>query len=77
MPNAAQQWGRQALDFVDAVERLNAPEVIQMFEAEIKADIMARLPPPGDLASRFPAALRIHSNARQEAASPSRQRRYR
>lgn len=52
MPDAAQQWGRRALDFVDAVERLDAPEVIQMFEAEIKACgfhayIMAGLPSPG------------------------------
>ncbi|MGO8911692.1 MAG: LuxR family transcriptional regulator [Bradyrhizobium sp.] len=52
MANAAQQWGRRALDFVDAVERLGAPDVIQMFEAEIKACgfhayIMAGLPSPG------------------------------
>ncbi len=52
MANAAQQWGRRALDFVDAVERLSAPEVIQLFEAEIKACgfhayIMAGLPSPG------------------------------
>ena len=52
MPDAAQQWGRRALDFVDAVERLDAPEVIQMFESEIKACgfhayIMAGLPSPG------------------------------
>jgi LuxR family quorum sensing-dependent transcriptional regulator len=52
MADAAQQWGRRALDFVDAVERLGAPDVIQMFEAEIKACgfhayIMAGLPSPG------------------------------
>ena len=52
MADAAQQWGRRALDFVDAVERLGAPDVIQMFEAEIKACgfhayIMAGLPTPG------------------------------
>ena len=52
MANVAQQWGRRALDFVDAVERLNAPGVIQLFEAEIKACgfhayIMAGLPSPG------------------------------
>ncbi len=37
MANVAQQWGGRALDFVDAVERLGAPEVIQLFEAEIRA----------------------------------------
>jgi LuxR family quorum sensing-dependent transcriptional regulator len=52
MAEAAQQWGRRALDFVDAVERLNAPDVIRMFEAEIMACgfhayIMAGLPSPG------------------------------
>jgi LuxR family quorum sensing-dependent transcriptional regulator len=52
MADAAQQWGRRALDFVDAVERLGAPDVIQLFEAEIKACgfhayIMAGLPTPG------------------------------
>jgi LuxR family quorum sensing-dependent transcriptional regulator len=52
MADAAQQWGRRALDFVDAVERLGAPDIIQMFEAEIKACgfhayIMAGLPSPG------------------------------
>jgi LuxR family quorum sensing-dependent transcriptional regulator len=52
MPDTAQQWGRRALDFVDAVERLGAPDIIQMFEAEIKACgfhayIMAGLPSPG------------------------------
>jgi LuxR family quorum sensing-dependent transcriptional regulator len=52
MENAAQQWGRRALDFVDAVEQLSAPEIIQLFEAEIKACgfhayIMAGLPSPG------------------------------
>jgi LuxR family transcriptional regulator, quorum-sensing system regulator BjaR1 len=52
MADAAQRWGRRALDFVDAVERLSAPDVIQLFEAEIKACgfhayIMAGLPSPG------------------------------
>jgi LuxR family transcriptional regulator, quorum-sensing system regulator BjaR1 len=52
MADAARQWGRRALDFVDAVERLGAADVIQMFEAEIKACgfhayIMAGLPSPG------------------------------
>jgi len=52
MANVAQQWGRRALDFVDAVERLSAPGVIELFEAEIKACgfhayIMAGLPSPG------------------------------
>ena len=52
MANVTQQWGRRALDFVDAVERLSAPGVIQLFEAEIKACgfhayIMAGLPSPG------------------------------
>jgi LuxR family quorum sensing-dependent transcriptional regulator len=53
MVDAARQWGRRALDFVDAVERLNAPtSVIQLFESEIKACgfhayIMAGLPAPG------------------------------
>ncbi len=52
MADAAQQWGRRALDYVDAVERLSAPDVIQRFEAEIKACgfhayIMAGLPSPG------------------------------
>jgi LuxR family transcriptional regulator, quorum-sensing system regulator BjaR1 len=52
MADADRQWGRRALDFVDAVERLGAPDVIQMFEAEIKACgfhayIMAGLPSPG------------------------------
>ena len=52
MADAAQQWGRRALDFVDAVERLDAFDVIQLFEAEIKACgfhayIMAGLPSPG------------------------------
>src|ERR1700722_12618689 len=52
MADAARQWGKRALDFVDAVERLNAPGVIQLFESEIKACgfhayIMAGLPAPG------------------------------
>jgi LuxR family transcriptional regulator, quorum-sensing system regulator BjaR1 len=52
MADAAQQWGRRALDFVDAVERLSAPAVIQLFEDEIKACgfhayIMAGLPSAG------------------------------
>jgi LuxR family quorum sensing-dependent transcriptional regulator len=37
MANVAQQWGRRTLDFVDAVERLSAPEVIRLFEAEMTA----------------------------------------
>jgi hypothetical protein len=49
MANVAQQWGRRALDFVDAVERLSAPGVIRLFETEIRACgfrayIMAGLP---------------------------------
>ncbi len=52
MASATLQWGRRALDFVDAVERLGAPDVIQLFEAEIRACgfhayIMAGLPSPG------------------------------
>jgi len=52
MADAARQWGRRALDFVDAVERLNAPGVVRLFESEIKACgfhayIMAGLPAPG------------------------------
>jgi LuxR family quorum sensing-dependent transcriptional regulator len=43
MADAARQWGRRALDFVDAVERLNAPGVVRLFESEI----MAGLPAPG------------------------------
>ena len=50
--DAARQWGRRALDFVDAVERLNVPGVVKLFESEIKACgfhayIMAGLPAPG------------------------------
>jgi LuxR family quorum sensing-dependent transcriptional regulator len=61
MPDAAQQWGRRALDFVDAVERLGAPDVIQMFEAEIKACgfhayIMAGPPSPGTSLSELTVA---------------------
>jgi hypothetical protein len=56
MADAAQQWGRRALDFVDAVERLSAPDIVQLFEAEITACgfhayIMAGLPSPGTLLS--------------------------
>jgi LuxR family transcriptional regulator, quorum-sensing system regulator BjaR1 len=52
MVDAARQWGRRALDFVDAVERLSAPGVVKLFESEIKACgfhayIMAGLPAPG------------------------------
>jgi LuxR family transcriptional regulator, quorum-sensing system regulator BjaR1 len=52
MADAAQQWGRRALDFVDAVEKLNAPNVVELFGTEIKACgfhayIMAGLPRPG------------------------------
>ncbi|WP_298256605.1 autoinducer binding domain-containing protein [Bradyrhizobium sp.] len=51
MADAALQWGRRALDFLDAVERLNAPGVVRLFESEIKACgfhayIMAGLPAP-------------------------------
>jgi len=52
MADAARQWGRRALDFVDAVERLSAPGVVTLFESEIKACgfhayIMAGIPQPG------------------------------
>ncbi len=53
MRNASNQyWGRRSLDFVDAVERMSAPEVISRFETEIaacgfSAYIMAGLPSPG------------------------------
>jgi LuxR family transcriptional regulator, quorum-sensing system regulator BjaR1 len=52
MADAARQWGRRALDFVDAVERLSGPGVIKLFESEIEACgfhayIMAGLPVPG------------------------------
>src|SRR6185437_10030552 len=52
MADAARQWGRRALDVVDAVERLGAPDVVKLFESEIKACgfhayIMAGLPAPG------------------------------
>ncbi|HLI99884.1 MAG TPA: LuxR family transcriptional regulator [Bradyrhizobium sp.] len=52
MADATRQWGRRALDFVDAVERLSAPGVVQLFENEIRACgfhayIMAGLPQPG------------------------------
>jgi LuxR family quorum sensing-dependent transcriptional regulator len=47
--SADNQWGRRALEFVDAVEHLDAPSVLQMFETEIaacgfQAYIMATLP---------------------------------
>jgi LuxR family quorum sensing-dependent transcriptional regulator len=50
--DAAQLWGRRALDFVDAVERVGIPDVVQRFEAEVKscgfhAYIIAGLPSPG------------------------------
>ena len=35
MADAARRWGRRALDFMDAVERLNAPAVVKLFESEI------------------------------------------
>jgi LuxR family transcriptional regulator, quorum-sensing system regulator BjaR1 len=52
MADAARQWGRRALDFVDAVERLSAPGVVGLFESEINACgfhayIMAGIPQPG------------------------------
>jgi len=52
MADAARQWGRRALDFVDAVENLSAPGVVSLFETEIKACgfhayIMAGIPQPG------------------------------
>jgi LuxR family quorum sensing-dependent transcriptional regulator len=61
MAEAAQQWGRRALDFVDAVERLDVPDVIRMFEAEIRACgfhayIMAGLPSPGSSLSDLTVA---------------------
>jgi hypothetical protein len=37
MAHTAGQWGRQALDFADAVERLNAPDAVKLFESEINA----------------------------------------
>jgi LuxR family quorum sensing-dependent transcriptional regulator len=52
MADPTRQWGRRALDFVDAVEKLSAPGVVHLFESEIKACgfhayIMAGLPRPG------------------------------
>ena len=52
MADATQQWGRRALDFVDAVEKLSACGVIRLFETEIRACgfhayIMAEIPQPG------------------------------
>src|ERR1700722_8797163 len=52
MPDAARQRGRRALDFVDAVERFSAPDVVKRFESEIQACgfhayIMAGPPTPG------------------------------
>jgi LuxR family transcriptional regulator, quorum-sensing system regulator BjaR1 len=52
MADAARQWGRRALDFVDAVEQLSSPGVVKLFESEINACgfhayIMAGLPTPG------------------------------
>ena len=45
--NAARQWGTRAFDFVDAVERLNAPAVVKLFESEINAcGFHAYLHPP-------------------------------
>jgi LuxR family quorum sensing-dependent transcriptional regulator len=49
---ASHQWGKRSLNFVDAVERLAAPDIIRMFEIEIAACgfhayIMAGLPSPG------------------------------
>ncbi len=52
MADATRQWGRRALDFVDAVENLNASGVVRLFENEIRACgfhayIMAEIPQPG------------------------------
>lgn len=49
---ASDEWGRRALDFVDAAGRLGVAELIERFEAEIAACgfhayIMAGLPAPG------------------------------
>lgn len=49
---ASHDWGRRALEFVDAVDRLSAPEVVRAFETQIAACgfhayIMAGLPAPG------------------------------
>lgn len=52
MADAARQWGRRALDFVESVERLSVPGVVKLFESEVQACgfhayIMAGLPAPG------------------------------
>ncbi len=61
MADAARQWGRRALDFVDAVEHLSAPEVVKLFDSEIRACgfhayIMAGLPAPGTALSDLTVA---------------------
>ena len=48
---ASHDWRRRALDFVDAVDRMSAPDVVRMFETQIAACgfhayIMAGLPVP-------------------------------
>ena len=52
MADSTRHWGRRALDFVDAVEKLSAPGVVRLFESEIKACgfhayIIADIPQPG------------------------------
>lgn len=52
MANAARRWGMRTYDFVGAVERLEAPAVVRLFESEIKACgfhvcVMAGLRIPG------------------------------
>jgi len=52
MADSTRHWGRRALDFVDAVEKLSAPGVVRLFESEIKACgfhayIMAGIPQAG------------------------------
>src|SRR5579871_253094 len=64
MADAARQWGRRALDFVDAVERLSSPDVVKLFESEIRscgfhAYIMAGLPAPGTARRAFELAVRL------------------
>lgn len=49
---ASHEWGRRALEFVDAAGRLSAPDLIEKFEAQIAAGgfhayIMAGLPSRG------------------------------
>jgi LuxR family transcriptional regulator, quorum-sensing system regulator BjaR1 len=61
--NAARQWGTRAFDFVDAIERLNAPAVVKLFESEINAcGFHAYLHPP--LSIRTDAGLAGPSRCR-------------